>query len=54
MLKHAYNIAAVSRGVKKKKSNNDDKHGRGQEKRMPSTYVEEQIHKRMNFKNDQH
>ena len=28
------------RGSKKRKSNNDDKHGHGQEKRRPSTYVE--------------
>ena len=36
--KNTKTIAAVfPRGSKKKKSNNDDKHGHGQEKRRPST-----------------
>ena len=32
--------AIFPRGSKKRKSNNDDKHDRGQEKRRPSIYVE--------------
>ena len=37
-LKCVENIMTASRG-EKRKSNNDDKHRHGQEKRKPSTYV---------------
>ena len=38
MRKNGKTIAAVfPRGSKKRKSNNDDKHGHGQEKRRPTT-----------------
>ena len=41
ILKLAYSIVAVfPRGYKKRKSNKDDKHDQGQQKRRPSTYVE--------------
>ena len=37
--------AVFPRGSKKRKSNNDDKHDHGQEKRRTSTYVEGRIDK---------
>ena len=33
-------VAVFPRGSKKRKSNNDDEHDHGQEKRRPSTHVE--------------
>ena len=50
-LDRAQTIADVFPGGSiKRKSNNDDKHGHGQEKRRPSTYVEgkkQRVEKRM-------